>query len=88
LLIAHLLGDAFFPSIVSILAAAFDPTHGQHFKNAVAGYDLSIALLVTCVPALVFAGLIGLFGARWMGVDIAAAEQVDKVAFSPRAMAQ
>jgi MFS family permease len=84
LLIAHLLGDAFSPSIVSILAAAFDPTHGLHFKNAVAGHDLSVALLVTCVPALVLAGLIGLFGARWMGVDIAAAEQVDRVAREER----
>ncbi|HEY5004531.1 MAG TPA: hypothetical protein VII61_15315, partial [Ktedonobacteraceae bacterium] len=84
LLIAHLLGDAFSPSIVSLLAAAFDPTHGLHFKNAVAGHDLSVALLVTCVPALVLAGLIGLFGARWMGVDIAAAEQIDRAAREER----
>lgn len=78
LLIAHLLGDAFSPSIVSVLAANFDPTHGLHFKNALAGHDMSQALLVTCVPALVIAGLIGLFGARWMGADVAAAEQVSR----------
>ncbi len=84
LLIAHLLGDAFSPSFVSILAAAFDPTHGLHFKNAVAGHDLSVALLVTYVPALVLAGLIGLFGARWMSGDIAAAEEVDRAAREER----
>ncbi len=78
LLIAHLLGDAFSPSIVSVLAATFDPTHGLHFKNALAGHDMSMALLVTCVPALVLAGLIGIFGARWMGADVAAAEQADR----------
>jgi MFS family permease len=84
LLIAHLLGDAFSPSIVSVLAAAFDPTHGLHFKNALAGGDLSLALLVTCVPALVIAGLIGTFGARWMGADVAAAEQADRAAKEAR----
>jgi len=78
LLIAHLLGDAFSPAIVSVLASAFDPTHGMHFKNGVAGQDLSTALLITCVPALALAGLIGLFGARWMGGDIVAAEQADR----------
>jgi MFS transporter, Spinster family, sphingosine-1-phosphate transporter len=77
LLIAHLLGDAFSPSIVSVLASALDPTHGLHFKNALAGHDLTVALLVTCTPALVIAGLVGTFGARWMGADVAAAEQAD-----------
>lgn len=80
LLIAHLLGDAFSPTIVSVLAAAFDPTHGLHFKNGVAGGDLSLALLITCVPALAIAGLVGIFGARWMGGDILAAEQADREA--------
>ncbi len=84
LLIAHLLGDAFSPSIVSVLAASFDPTHGLHFKNTLAGGDLSLALLVTCLPALVIAGLIGIFGARWMGADVAAAEQVDRAAREAR----
>lgn len=84
LLIAHLLGDAFSPSIVSVLAASFDPTHGLHFKNALAGGDLSLALLVTCVPALVLAGLIGIFGARWMGGDVAAAEEIDRAAREAR----
>ncbi len=44
-----------------------------------AGGDLSLALLVTCVPTLVVAGLVGIFGARWMKSDIAAAIQTDKV---------
>jgi len=80
LLIAHLLGDAFSPTIVSVLAGAFDPTHGQHFRTGMAGGDLSLALLVTCVPALTLAGLIGTFGARWMGADVVAAEQADRAA--------
>src|SRR5439155_21173133 len=50
LLSAHLLGDAFAPSLVGVIAKAFDPTHGQHFAQGVAGQDLSLALLVTCVP--------------------------------------
>lgn len=77
LLIAHLLGDAFAPALVGVLAQLFDPTHGGHFLHGVAGHDLSTALLFTCTPALVIAGLIGIFGARWMASDIAAAEQVD-----------
>lgn len=80
LLIAHLLGDAFAPSLVGLLATAFDPTHGLHAANSVGGQDLSIALLVTCTPALVIAGLIGIFGAGWMKSDIAAAEEADRQA--------
>ncbi len=80
LLIAHLFGDAFSPTIVGVLATQFDPTHGQHFAASVAGQDLSIALLVTCTPALVIAGLIGIFGARWMKEDIAAADEADRLA--------
>ena len=80
LLIAHLLGDAFSPTLVGVLATSFDPTHGHHFAAGIAGQDLSTALLVTCTPALVIAGLIGLFGARWMKGDIAAADEADRVA--------
>jgi MFS transporter, Spinster family, sphingosine-1-phosphate transporter len=79
LLLAHLLGDAFAPSLVGVLAKSFDPTHGGHFTNYLAGGDLSLAMLVTCVPTLVVAGLVGIFGARWMKSDIAAAIQTDKV---------
>ena len=78
LLLAHLLGDAFAPSLIGILAKAFDPTHGGHFANNLAGGDLSMALLVTCVPTLIVAGLVGIFGAGWMKGDIAAAELADK----------
>jgi MFS family permease len=80
LLIAHMLGDAFSPSIVGVLARAFDPTSGQHFVHNMAGHDLSLALLVSCTPALVIAGLIGLFGARWMRADVAAAQEADRLA--------
>ncbi len=65
------------PSIVGIIATQFDPTHGQHFLAGMAGHDLSIALLITCTPALVIAGLIGIFGSRWMGTDVAAAQRAD-----------
>jgi MFS family permease len=80
LLIAHLLGDAFAPTLVGTLARLFDPTHGQHFAHNMAGQDLAQALLVTCVPALIIAGLVGIFGARWMKGDVAAAQQADKMA--------
>src|SRR6266487_2536564 len=80
LLIAHLLGDAFSPSIVGFLATIFDPTHGQHAAQSIAGQDLSLALLITCTPALAIAGLIGIFGARWMKGDVEAAELADKLA--------
>jgi len=79
LLIAHLLGDAFAPTLVGILATQFDPTHGTHFLNSMAGQDLSRALLVTCTPALIIAGLIGLFGSRWMKSDIVAADEANRM---------
>jgi len=60
-----------------VLATAFDPTHGQHFANNVAGGDLSLAFLVTCVPVLIIAGLVGVFGSRWMKGDVAAAQRAD-----------
>jgi len=78
LLIAHLLGDALAPTIVGVLATTFDPTHGLHFQKNVAGQDLGMALLVTCTPALVAAGLIGIFGARWVKRDMLRAEHVDR----------
>lgn len=79
LLIAHLLGDAFAPTLVGVLAKAFDPTHGQHFAHNMGGQDLAQALLFTCTPALIIAGLVGIFGARWMRADVAAAQQADKM---------
>jgi MFS family permease len=79
LLLAHLLGDSFAPALVGVLATAFDPSHGGHFAHFMAGGDLSLALLVTCVPTLLIAGLVGIFGARWMKRDIVAAEQADKI---------
>ena len=80
LLFAHLLGDAFAPTLVGTLARVFDPTHGQHFAHNMAGQDLALALLVTCIPALIIAGLVGIFGARWMKGDVAAAQQADRMA--------
>ena len=80
ILFTHLLGDAFAPQLVGVLAQWFDPTHRQHFLQSVAGNDLRLAFLVTCVPALAIAGLVGIFGVRWMKDDRAAAERADKLA--------
>lgn len=74
-----LLGGAFAPSIVGFLAGQFDPTHGQHFLHNIAGQDLTLALLVTCVPCLFLAGIIGIVGSRWVKADMLSAEQVDKL---------
>jgi MFS family permease len=79
ILIAHLFGDAFAPSIVGVIATAFDPTHGMHFLTDTAGHDLSLALLVTGTPALLIAGLVGIFGSRWMASDVTAAEKADRL---------
>jgi MFS transporter, Spinster family, sphingosine-1-phosphate transporter len=80
LLIAHLLGDAFSPTLIGVLARVFDPTGGTHFAQNMAGHDLAFAMLITCTPALVIAGLVGLFGARWMKGDVAAAQEADRIA--------
>jgi len=79
LFIAHLLGDAFAPTLVGVLATAFDPTHGQHFAQNMGGQDLARALLITCTPALLIAGVVGIFGSRWMKADVASAQEVDKL---------
>ncbi len=68
-----------FYGIVRGSSTSFDPPHGLHFEQSMAGQDLSQALLVTCTPALTIAGLIGIFGARWMKDDIAAAELADRI---------
>ncbi|TMD57495.1 MAG: MFS transporter [Chloroflexi bacterium] len=80
LLIAHLLGDAFAPTLVGILSTHFDPNPVVHFNAKLTGQYLSQALLITCTPALVLAGLVGIFGARWMKADVAAAEEADRLA--------
>ncbi|HZS75164.1 MAG TPA: MFS transporter [Ktedonobacteraceae bacterium] len=77
LLIAHLLGDAFAPSLVGALATGFDPAPVLHFREFLTGQYLSQALLITCTPALLIAGLVGIFGARWMKADVEAAQRVD-----------
>src|SRR5207237_3318207 len=74
LLLAHLLGDAFAPSLIGVLAKIFDPTHGGHFAMNRAGGDLSLALLITCVQTLIVAGLVGIFGVRSMKDDISAGQ--------------
>jgi MFS family permease len=80
LFIAHALGDAFSPTLIGVLTRLFDPTGGTHFAQNLAGHDLSLAMLVTCTPALAIAGLVGIIGARWMKVDVAAAMEADRLA--------
>jgi MFS transporter, Spinster family, sphingosine-1-phosphate transporter len=74
---AHLFGDAFAPSVVGVLATNFDPTHGQHFLQNIAGQDIKTALLLTCPLTLFLAGLVGIFGSRWMSNDSRAASLID-----------
>ncbi|MBV9688227.1 MAG: MFS transporter [Ktedonobacteraceae bacterium] len=77
LLIAHALGDTFSPTLVGLLARLFDPTGGTHFAASRAGHDLALAMLITCTPALIIAGLVGIIGARWMKADVEAAMTTD-----------
>lgn len=77
LLIAHLLGDAISPSLVGVLATSLDPGHGLLFKEGLAGHDLALALLVTCVPALLVAGVIGTVGSRWLQSDVVTAKSFE-----------
>ena len=79
LFIAHALGDTFAPTLVGALARLFDPTGGTHFAQNLAGRDLALAMLITCTPALVIAGLIGIIGARWMKDDIEVALKTDQL---------
>jgi MFS transporter, Spinster family, sphingosine-1-phosphate transporter len=78
LFVAHLLGDAFAPALIGLLATSFDPTHGQHFANNLAGHELGFAILITCTPALIIAGLVGILGSRWMKSDVEAAIQAEQ----------
>ena len=80
LLIAHLLGDAFAPTLVGVISTHIDPNPTVDVAHFLAGQYLSQALLITCTPALAIAGLVGIFGARWMKSDVAAAEESDRLA--------
>lgn len=71
---SNLLGTAFAPTLVGLLAKALDPTGGQHFVNNVAGMDLSLALAYTCPAALAIAGIIGVIGSRWVKEDMRRAQ--------------
>ncbi|HEY7357007.1 MAG TPA: MFS transporter, partial [Ktedonobacterales bacterium] len=71
---SNLLGNAFAPTLVGVLANALDPTGGQHFAHNMAGVDLSLALAYTCPPALFVAGVIGVIGSRWVKADMRRAQ--------------
>ncbi|HEU5200229.1 MAG TPA: MFS transporter [Ktedonobacterales bacterium] len=78
LFVSNLLGNAFAPLLVGLLASALDPTHGQHFAHNMAGTDLSLALVYTCPAALAIAGVVGIVGSRWVRADMAAARQAEQ----------
>jgi MFS family permease len=78
LFVSSLLGTAFAPLLVGVLAQALDPTHGQHFVQNVAGTDISLALLYTCPAALAIAGVIGIIGSRWVKRDVLAAKRAEQ----------
>jgi MFS family permease len=75
--VQRVLGTALAPLFVGFLARSVDPT-GLHFQQNVAGHDLIFALLITCAPAFIIAGLIGLLGLRWVSHDRDVAESHDR----------
>jgi MFS transporter, Spinster family, sphingosine-1-phosphate transporter len=59
----RILGTAFAPLLIGLLARAFDPS-GLHFLNNMAGHDLVLALLCTCPLTFISAGIVGILGLR------------------------
>jgi MFS transporter, Spinster family, sphingosine-1-phosphate transporter len=76
LFLSHILGDAFSAPVIGVLARSFDPT-GLHFQHSVAGYDLMLALIFLFPPALAIAGIVAIFGSRWVNSDMKAAKLMD-----------
>lgn len=72
LFIQRILGSAFAPLLIGILAGFFDPS-GLHFLHNVAGHDIVLALIFTCPLAFIAAGITGIVGLRWIRADRAAA---------------
>ncbi len=69
----RILGTAFAPLVIGMLAAGFDPS-GLHFLHNMAGHDLVLALLSTCPLAFIGAGIVGVIGLRWIRRDQATVE--------------
>lgn len=61
LMLSHLLGDLFSPSIVGLLA--------DNLKGIAGNKAFGYALLVTCVPILIAAAIVGIWGARFVKAD-------------------
>lgn len=76
LFLSHILGDAFSAPLIGILARSFDHS-GQNFQNGVAGHDLMLALIFLFPPSLAIAGIVAIFGSRWVKGDMEAAKRVD-----------
>ena len=67
LMLSHLLGDLFSPSIVGLLA--------DNLKGLAGTKAFGYALLITCVPVLIAAGIVGIWGARFVKADEERARQ-------------
>lgn len=79
LMLSHLLGDLFSPPIVGALSD-YMRAHAATFAMLAITKDnaLGVALLLTCVPILLIAGVIGIRGSRAVRGDLAAAEAASK----------
>ena len=73
LFIQRILGSAFAPLLIGMLAGYFDPT-GLHFLHNAAGRDIVLALVCTCPLAFAGAGITSIIGLRWIRADRSAAE--------------
>jgi MFS family permease len=71
LIAAHVLGDAFSPSIVGGISDSI----GNGHKDAL-GHHLTSALQFTLPPMILAAGIVCFFGLRFVHPDSQAAEQV------------
>ncbi len=72
LFIQRILGSAFAPLLIGMLAGYFDST-GLHFLHNAAGRDIVLALVCTCPLAFAGAGITSIIGLRWIPTDRSAA---------------
>jgi MFS family permease len=78
LMLSHLLGDLFSPSIVGLLSdqLSYHASSASFLQQL--GVDkytsFGFALLITCTPVLIAAGIVGIWGARFVKKDEEAAQ--------------
>jgi hypothetical protein len=72
LMLSHALGDLFSPSLVGLLTDTLKSHANAAFLHQIGVTDYTAfgyALLVTCVPVLVAAAIVGIWGARFVKND-------------------